>query len=196
MISKLALNDEQTAAKLLWQLKAIATKEVENVSIPYSCIDSFFLDPVVSLEGRGRTISFESADIAVNSVTPVLSYVPKTIVEPKPFLLDIPRDNAIDHLDHHNWGPPRGQKPPRPSLINVGEEGRKASKRKRESHVGLITKSGIIRSTLRKKFSWKQYPEVSSSWYGKVLSNVAEYLTKFILVHPRICSHFSWKITS
>jgi len=45
------------------------------------------------------------------------------------------------------------------------------SKRKRESHVGISTKSGSIRSTLRKKFSWKQYPELE----GYLLKNQEEY---------------------
>mmetsp|Transcript_21873 Transcript_21873/g.52044 ORF Transcript_21873/g.52044 Transcript_21873/m.52044 type:complete len:235 (-) Transcript_21873:4423-5127(-) len=163
-------NDEQTAAKLLWQLKAIATKEVEKISLPYSCIDSFYIDPMISSEGRGRTISIESVDIAVNTASPVLAYIPKTYVENKsPLVMGSSGEKSSDHLDHHDWGPTDQKLSLRP-LISTGE-GTRQSKRKRESHVGLTTKSGIIRCTLRKKFSWKQYPELEDY----LLQNQEEY---------------------
>ena len=143
-------NDEQAVAKLLWQLKAIATKEVEKVNLPYSCIDSFFIDsyPMNFSEGRGRTVSVESADIAINNtVTPVLSSIPRAL------LLDSAEENSIDHhIDHHDWGPLAENPISPPSLIST-DEGAKKSKKKRESRVGLTTKSGIVRSTLRKKVS-------------------------------------------
>lgn len=174
MFSQSAQNDEQAAAKLLWQLKAIATKEVEKVNIPYSCIDSFYIEPMISSdssEGRGRTVSVESVDFAIKAVSPVLSYVPKAYVESKSSLpLDNSREKSIDHLDHHDWGPTPPKTVSRPSLIST-DEGTRQGKRKRESHVGLTTKSGIIRCTLRKKFSWKQYPELEDY----LLKNQEEY---------------------
>jgi len=171
MISQSTNNDEQAAAKLLWQLKAIATKEVEKVNLPYSCIDSFYINPMNSSEGRGRTISVESADIAINTISTVLSYIPNACVEDRSsLLLDNSREKSIDHLDHQDWGPAAPKITVRPSLISTGE-GTKQTKRKRESHVGLTTTSGIIRSTLRKKFSWKQYPELEDY----LLKNQEEY---------------------
>ena len=155
MLSQLTNNDEQAAAKLLWQLKAIATKEVEKVNLPYSCIDSFYIDQMTSSEGRGRTVSIGSVDIAMNtvSVSPVLSYIPKAYVEGKAsLLLDNSREKPIDHLDHHDWGPTAPRTISRSSIIST-DGGTKQGKRKRESHVGLTTKSGIIRCTLRKKVS-------------------------------------------
>ena len=144
MLSTNTSNDEQAAAQLLWQLKAIATKEVENVSIPYSCIDSFYSNP---MEGRGRTVSVDSVDFGIKRISPVLPYVSQSS-----FLLDSPREKPIDHLDHHDWGPTAPKRIAHSPLIGT-EEGTKHGKRKRESHVGLTTKSGIIRCTLRKKVS-------------------------------------------
>jgi len=171
MYSNSKNNDEHAAARLLWQLKAIATKEVEKVNLPYSCIDSFYIDPTLSSKGRGRTISIESVDFAINSSSPVLSYTPKAYFDGKPSLVfGNSGDKSIDHLDHHDWGPAAQKPTPRPSLIST-DEGARQSKRKRESHVGLTTKSGIIRCTLRKKFSWKQYPELEDY----LLKNQEEY---------------------
>ena len=150
MISKPTNDDEQAVANLLWQLKAIATKEMET--LPCNCIDSFFIDTIDSSEGRGRTVSIESVDFAINTLTPVLSCIPKAFVEGTPLLLDNARENSVDHLDHHDWGPPAEKPISRPSLIST-DEGTKQYKRKRESRVGLTTKSGIVRSTLRKKVS-------------------------------------------
>ena len=153
VLSNFKNSDEQAAAKLLWQLKAIATKEVEKVNLPYSCIDSFYTDPIISSEGRGRTISIESVDIAVNTASPVLAYIPKNYIEGKPSLVfGNSGEKSSDHLDHHDWGPSAQKTFLRPSLITT-DEGTRQSKRKRESHVGLTTKSGIIRCTLRKKAS-------------------------------------------
>jgi len=171
MLSNSNNNDEKAAAKLLWQLKAIATKEVEKVKLPYSCIDSFYIDPIRSLEGRGRTVSIESVDIAIDTSSPVLHYFPKTYIEGKPSLvLENSGNKSSNHLGHHNWGSNARKPYLRPSLIDTDVEKRK-NKRKRESYVGLTTKSGIIRCTLRKKFSWKQYPELEDY----LLMNQEEY---------------------
>jgi len=153
MVSEPTNNDEQAVANLLWQLKAIATKEMETETLPCNCIDSFFIDTINSSEGRGRTVSIESSvDISINTLTPVVSCIPKAFVEGAPLLLDNTRENSVDHLDHHDWGPPAEKPISRPSLISTDEEA-KQFKRKRESGVGLTTKSGIVRSTLRKKVS-------------------------------------------
>ena len=146
-------NDEQAVAKLLWQLKAIATKEVEKVNLPYSCIDSFYIDPMNSSDRRGRTVSVDAGDIAIKSVSPVLPFIAKSYAEGQSsLLLDNSREKSVDHLDHHDWGPAAPKTISRSSLMNT-DEGTKHGKRKRESHVGLTTKSGIIRCTLRKKVS-------------------------------------------
>ena len=152
-------NDEQIAAKLLWQLKAIATKEVEKVNIPYRCIDSFYTNPS---EGRGRTVSVDSVDIGIKSVSPLLPYIPKSYGDGKSSLLldNNPREKSIDHLNHHDWGPTA----PRTTILNSPLIGTKKAikhgKRKRESHIGLSTKSGIIRCTLRKKVSLLLLPDL------------------------------------
>jgi len=168
MFSTKQNNDEQAAAQLLWQLKAIATKEVEKVSLPYSCVDSFYTNPS---EGRGRTVSLDSGDLGMKAVSPIFPYVPQSYMETgkSSFLLDTP-EKPIEQLDHHDWGPAAPKRIAHSPLIGT-EEGTKHGKRKRESHVGLTTKSGIIRCTLRKKFSWKQYPELEDY----LLRNQEEY---------------------
>jgi len=162
-------DDERAAAKMLWELKAIATKEMEN--IPF---DSFFVDNMEesSSKHRGRTISVESADIVSYTAKLAFPFITKAFVEQNPLLLDNARENSVDHLNHHNWGTPAKKLTFRPSVKSTGEEGKQSkSKRKRESYVGLTTKSGIIRSTLRKKFSWKQYPKLEDY----LLKNQEEY---------------------
>ena len=153
MLSNSKNNDEQAAAKLLWQLKAIATKEVEKVKLPYSCIDSFYIDSIHSSEGRGRTISIESVDVAIDNSSTVLPCFPKTYIKGKPSLvLGNLEEKSSRDLDHHDWGSKARKPYLRPSLIDTDVETRQ-SKKKRESLVGLTTKSGIIRCTLRKKVS-------------------------------------------
>ena len=152
ILSQSTNNDEQAAAKLLWQLKAIATKEVEKVNLPYSCINSFYIDPMCSTEGRGRTISVGSVDTSINS-SPILSRIPKYYVEGKSsLLLDNSSERSIDHLEHHDWGLRAPKSASYHSLI-ITDQGTRQIKRKREMHVGITTKSGIIRCTLRKKVS-------------------------------------------
>jgi hypothetical protein len=126
VMSKSTIADETNAAKLLWQLKAIATKEV--ASLPLHTIDSFFLlcpstsedstetaysYPCLTTDARKRTISLESVEeIMSNTVTPILSYTPvprarARLIESRPFLLD--SDDEEDEepdcsmIDHHDW---------------------------------------------------------------------------------------------
>jgi len=146
MVSKSINDDERAAAKMLWELKAIATREMEN--IPF---DSFFVDNMEesSSKHRGRTISVESADMVSDTAMLAFPFITKAFVDQNPLLLDNARENSVDH---HNWGTPAKKLTFRPSVKSTGEEGKQSkSKRKRESYVGLTTKSGIIRSTLRKK---------------------------------------------
>jgi hypothetical protein len=208
MGSKVLKDDEQAAANLLWQLKAIATKEVE--SLPVHCIDSFFLrqNPSSSSSSsdnnssdedgsameddtRGRTVSVGSVDMVYSSLTPVLSfhhYHPSK--SPKPFLLDddtssgrgTPTKNTKHNIiDHHDWSnqlvnpktsikkslTTTSQHP----LLCSPKDIIKQCKKKRESYVGRTTNTGVVRATLRKKFSWKQYPELE----GYLLKNQDEY---------------------
>ena len=75
MGSKKTSADEAICARLLWQMKAIATKEVE--ALPVSTMDSFFLGEVSSVSSqdseeesagrRGRTVSLGSVDMATSS---------------------------------------------------------------------------------------------------------------------------------
>ena len=59
-------------------------------------------------------------------------------------------------------------------------------KRKRESFVGIATKSGTVRATLKKKFSWKQYPEVSHRESAPVRSAGSEVASSHRAPSPRI----------
>merc|ERR1719410_500743 len=123
MLSNSKNNDEQAAAKLLWQLKAIATKEVEKVKLPYSCIDSFYIDSIHSSEGRGRTISIESVDVAIDNSSTVSPYFPKTHINGKPSsFLGNSGEKTSSHLDHHNWGSNAEKSYLRPSLIDTDVE--------------------------------------------------------------------------
>jgi hypothetical protein len=169
--------DEQTAAKLLWQVKAIATKEFE--SLPHDCKQNIFTSDMISVtsedsseveelsDRRKRTVSIESIDMLsyhTASPKPV-----KTITLIDSRYTDSPCSQSDASMEHHDWSkrvtstscddslvaPSLSSNPP--ALIT-----QKYGKRKRENYVGLSTKAGTVRATLRKKFSWKQYPEVSS----------------------------------
>ena len=139
MLSQSTNNDEQVAANLLWQLKAIATIEVEKVNIPYSCIDTFYGDPMTSVEGRMRTISVESLDNLIGDSVSESSLAPKV------------ESMSVENLgrDDRNSS---SKKCSHPLLIRTDKAPRQ-TKRKRENHVGLTTKLGTVRCTLRKKVS-------------------------------------------
>lgn len=173
--------DEQAAAKLLWQVKAIATKEFE--SLPIDSKENIFFNDVVSLtsedspedfelsDRRKRTVSLESMDIlSTPMVYPKLSTKGFAIIDSG--LTDSPT-GSDESVAHYDWSKrvtstsldslsPRSSTSTPTALIT-----QKYGKRKRESYVGLFTKSGTVRATLRKKFSWKQYPEVRSLFRSK-----------------------------
>jgi hypothetical protein len=159
--------DDQAAAKLVLQLKAIATKEVAN--IPQSCIDALFqhesTESSTLANIRSRTVSVGSVDMVYSSiVTPVLSCNPRSLMETKVFLLDDEGSNTSS-IDHHDWSgrvlfsPTVVKK--ESSLLAVTEHPLlcsstdilKQCKKKRESFVGATTKTGSVRATLRKKVS-------------------------------------------
>ena len=164
--------DEQTAAEMLWQVKAIATKEFE--SLPLDSKQNLFHDDVASVtsedssdapDRRKRTVSVESMDMASLGVSSPALF-PKTIALIEPRATDSPGPQTMessewcrrrnsdlldddDALSASSSGPDRG-------LIL-----QKYGKRKRDSFVGLTTKGGkAVRASLRKKFSWKQFPVV------------------------------------
>ena len=190
MGSKTMPADEAVGAQLLWQMKSIATKEVE--SLPPRVISSFLLEDMPSpqtshdseeestSDGRFRAVSVDSTlDMASAPSTPVLTSSPIRFISSKTTIPPSP-----DCMEHHDWSK-RASSSPHAVLIAAptllpGPEivlGRKYGKRKRESFVGLTSKTGSVRATLRKKFSWKQYPEVSKiqmlRWSG------AQYAARF-----------------
>jgi hypothetical protein len=159
--------DDQAAAKLVLQLKAIAAKEVAK--IPPNCIDALFqhesMEGSTSADTRRRTVSVGSIDMVYSSTpTPVLSCNSRALVEPKSFLLDDEGSNTSS-IDHHDWSgrvlfSPTAVKKESSSLVVTEHtllcsptEIIKQCKKKRESFVGLATKTGSVRATLRKKVS-------------------------------------------
>lgn len=181
--------DEQTAAKLLWQVKAIATKEFE--SLPHDCKQNMFTTDMISVtsedsseveelsDRRRRTVSIESMDM--------LSY---STISPKPVktitIIDSrytdspgsPGSQSDTSMEHHDWSKRVASTSCDDSLAAPSLTSsptvlitQKYGKRKRENFVGLSTKAGTVRATLRKKFSWKQYPELEEY----LISNQDEY---------------------
>jgi hypothetical protein len=157
--------DDQAAAKLVLQLKAIATKEVEK--IPQNCIDALFqlesMKSSISANARRRTVSVGSVDMVYSSAgTPVLSCNHRTLVVSKSFSLDDEGSNASS-VDHHDWSgrvlvSPTAVKKVSSSLGAIEHpllcspnDIIKHCKKKRESFVGLLTKTGSVRATLQKK---------------------------------------------
>jgi hypothetical protein len=157
--------DDQAAAKLVLQLKAIATQEVAK--IPPSCIDALFQGAVgedpKSADMRRRTVSVGSIDMIHSStITPVVSFIPKTLVESKSFLLD--EDDGSSNgssIDHHDWSDRvvfsptlvKKESSTEHPLLCSPTDIIKQCKKKRESFVGLTTKAETVRATLRKKVS-------------------------------------------
>ena len=177
MISSIMAVDEQTAAKLLWQVKAIATKEFE--SLPQDCKQNIFTSDMISVtsedsseeeelsDRRRRTVSIESMDMlsySTMSPKPV-----KTITILGSRYTDSPasQSDSSGSMEHHDWSKRVTNTSCDDSLVAPSLTSnptvlitQKYGKRKRENFVGLSTKVGTVRATLRKKFSWKQYPEV------------------------------------
>jgi len=176
--------DEHTAAKLLWQVKAIATKEFE--SLPYNCKQNIFVNDAVSVtsedssdfdevsDRRKRTVSIDSIDMVPYSTASPKSPV-KTITIIDATFTDSPGSDSVEHYD---WSKRVTSTPcddsltaPRLTSSPTVLITQKYGKRKRENFVGLSTKNGAVRATLRKKFSWKQYPELEEY----LIANQDEY---------------------
>lgn len=165
--------DEQTAAMLLWQVKAIATKEFE--SLPLYSKKNIFINDAYSVtsedsseldelsERRKRTVSIDSIDmLSYSTESPKSSFKTITIIDAR--FTDSP---GSDSMEHHDWSKRVTSTSCDDSLVAPSLTSnpavlitQKYGKRKRENFVGLSTKTGTVRATLRKKFSWKQYPEV------------------------------------
>jgi len=178
--------DEQAAAKLLWQVKAIATKEFEslpfdskhNIFTPSDAVSVTSEDSSWATYGtsdrRKRTVSVDSIDMLPHFTAVSPKITPKTINLIDPIVTDSPS------VDHHDWSKrvtstrldsPDSLAAPcltsAPTVLVTQKHG----KRKYESFVGLKTKRGTVRATLRKKFSWKLYPELEEY----LISNQDEY---------------------
>jgi hypothetical protein len=93
-------------------------------------------------------------------------------------------DASAENLEHFDWSnigsPANKNHYPSSPLLLVGSSSppsdllkqSKNSKRKREGFLGTATKQNVaVRGTLRKKFSWKQYPELEEY----LLANQDEY---------------------
>lgn len=169
MLSIRTKNDEAAAARLLWQVRAIASKEFD--SLPFHTKQNLFMTDVRSVsseeseedfpffEQRRRAVSIESMDV-----------MPYENSSPAPTLKRISIFNnrftespSVDSVEHHDWSKrvapieelSAPSLSPKPRLLL-----HKYGKRKRDTYVGLETETGSVRATLRKKFSWKQYPEL------------------------------------
>lgn len=207
MGSKSVGYDDQAAAKLVLQLKSIATKEVAK--IPPSCIDALFQDAsmegaATSADSRQRTVSVESVDMVCSyTVTPVLSCIPKALAETKSFLLDDDDDDgsctnsSSSTIDHHDWSDrvvfsptmtkrePSSSGPIKHPLLCSPNDIIKQCKKKRESFVGLTTKAGSVRATLRKKvgITILDVPLVVLSIRDKATITLA-FMPNLLLVSP------------
>lgn len=149
--------DDEAVASLLRDVQMIAAKEVEvdhdsnsmgregNALTRYSASSAPML--------RGRSISFASEELSCN-----LSSSPSTPTRPlsPPSISTLKQPKVVppNVLEHHDWSNHVGPRKQKPQVII-----KKKGKRQDESFVGQIPKAKI-RATLRRKFSWKQYPEV------------------------------------
>ena len=171
MGSTVKIGDDAAVACLLWNLKSIATKEVEN--LPHHTVDSFLSEAQPSStpfsshkseeEGwfrsdiRSRTVSLDSRDCFVDKSS-ILSMTGK---QSSSNASSLSPQTDSGYLDHHDWSNREESFKFRPSRMKAKSiPTTKVTKGKSEGFVGQTTKSGVVRATLRRKFSWKQYPEV------------------------------------
>lgn len=186
--------EEQVVAKMLWQVKAIATKEYE--SLPPTSKQNMFRNDTpfetsqdsyeAAPDRRKRTVSIESFDRSLSPYSsPIIAPRIITLIDDTSRFSD---SSVADSMEHHDWSkrvpflldesdtsslPPS----PSPGLRSTELITQKYGKRKRENFVGLTTKGGrTVRATLRKKFSWKQYPEVGTNY-----SNITLLATLFFI---------------
>ena len=152
-----------------------------------TAINSSSISSSSSTIRRSRTVSVGSIDMILPSQDNPHSTRILIKLSPRPTIrrTDL---HAADHLEHFDWSqrrappapaekhkassllrvessPPPSSPPPLDDLggnnNNKHQGNSKNSKRKREGFVGQAQTPEIaVRGTLRKKFSWKQYPEV------------------------------------
>mmetsp|Transcript_11365 Transcript_11365/g.27400 ORF Transcript_11365/g.27400 Transcript_11365/m.27400 type:complete len:168 (+) Transcript_11365:557-1060(+) len=150
--------DDEAVASLLRDVKTIAAKEVEvevDLVAKLNLLDqspqtghNVLTSPML----RGRSISFATEELtrdlsATVAASPLLS--PASISTVRQSRAAVP-----DLIEHHDWSNRVGSY--KQSLqVTI----KKQSKQKDESFVGQIPRAKV-RATLRRKFSWKQYPEV------------------------------------
>jgi hypothetical protein len=191
------MGDEAVVAHLLWQMKVIATKEVER--LPLHTLESFLIDPPNTecnsqkfeeefrSNVRGRTVSVGSYDCAPkNSSLDTLAVHNTSTSE------DSSSTDLIS-LEHNDWSKQEGfRSKPRAARKKILIT--KHGKRKTESYIGLTTKSGFVRATLRRKFSWKQYPEVCPLFSSELLKLSPPFIPNLSLFLS-ILIRFSWRIS-
>lgn len=171
MIVTSHVGEAEAVAHLLREMKAIATKELESLS--FQALDSVLsqtpplkyssigVEEEPRSDVRKRTISVESDDGIINNKNSkklASLCLCKTPVPTGP----LTSLNHSDYIEHNDWSNCDALRSDPQLATSNASPAKKGAKRKSESFVGNTTKSGIVRATLRKKFSWKQYPEVSN----------------------------------
>ncbi|CAJ1946517.1 unnamed protein product [Cylindrotheca closterium] len=148
--------DDEAVASLLRAVKTIAAKEVEVVD-PVAKLNLLDRSPQrrhcapTSPMLRGRSISFATEELTrdpsarASASSPLLSPSSISPVRPQP------RAVVPDLIEHHDWSKRVGSY--KESLQQT------IKKRKDGSFVGQIPRAKV-RATLRRKFSWKLYPEL------------------------------------
>jgi hypothetical protein len=194
MIATAFAGEDEAVAHLLRQMKVIATKEVEK--LPLHALESFLFQEtpsVCSSQGieeesfrsdvRKRTVSVESIDSVVSKTPSTKLY---SMPLSKAYVPTGPRTSSDhpDFIEHHDWSQHDVFRS-KPQLATAKVmAAKKHGKRKAESFVGQTTNSGVVRASLRRKFSWKQYPEVgsSSSWIHLLPCHFSHTLTPWFLL--------------
>lgn len=167
--------DDEAVASLLRDVKTIAEKEVQVDPVAKSNLpdrspltgQNVPICPVL----RGRSISFGTEELTrdLPATTTASSLQPiSTARQPKPFVPDL--------IEHHDWSNHVG------SYKESSFQGttKKQGKRKDDSFVGQMPRS-LVRATLRRKFSWKQYPEVRRSLRLIVLDWLEDLANTFLV---------------
>eukprot|EP00980_Cylindrotheca_fusiformis_P010672 scaffold2381_cov128-Cylindrotheca_fusiformis.AAC.13 len=157
--------EEEAVAQLLRQMKVIATREVEKLS--HHALESFlsfepaFPSSSESIEvesmslARRRTVSLESADAFLpKNASNLISSLSLSKVSSRPTC-----SCHDEFIEHHDWSTCDPVESDPSLLVQTTGSVRTKSKRKLEVFVGQTTEGGVVNATLRRKFSWKQYPE-------------------------------------
>jgi hypothetical protein len=186
--------EDEAVAHLLRQMKVIATKEVETLPLhalesflfqetPFACSSLEIEEDSFRSDVRKRTVSVESIDSFV-SKTPSTKLPSVTSSKAS---VSAGRRTSSDHpdfIEHHDWSQHDVFRSKPQLATEKVMAAKKHGKRKAESFVGQTTKSGVVRASLRRKFSWKQYPEVgsSSSWIHLLPCHFSHTLSPWLLL--------------